>query len=90
MSYFPQGATQLVARNAYSSMDGWWDDVKGGASSVLDFFGKSKQTAGALSVHEQQAAAAAAAAGQKPGLPSWAIPAAIGGGVLLLLVMRKK
>jgi hypothetical protein len=93
-NYFPTGQVQLVSRKGYSDLGGVVDWIKGAASSVLNFYGETQQTAGRAAALEEMAriqAEAAAAAPPPAKMPGWVLPAALGGGALILfLALRKK
>lgn len=91
MSYKSTGNVQLVARQGYNGVGGVWDTVKdigsGAAKGALDFYGSAQQAKGREQAYKEQLAAQQAKGG---GMPSWLLPAAIGGGVLLLVILKKK
>lgn len=90
MSYKSTGNVQLVARQAYNGLDGVWGSIKdigsGAAKGALDFYGSTQQAKGREEAYKAQLAAQQARGG---GTPSWLLPAAIGGGVLLLIALKK-
>lgn len=95
MGYIEVGEerTELIARRGYSDVGGVGDvlskigdTLKAGAGAALDFYGQQQQQTGQLQVYQQQQAAAAAAA-RGGGMPSWALPAAIGGVGLVAVVL---
>lgn len=97
MGYFGIGcsdqSTELAARGGYSAADGFGDVlskigsvIKTGAGAALDLYGQQQQQTGQLTAYQQQQAAAAAAAAGG-GMPSWVVPAAIGGVGLVAVVL---
>ena len=95
MSYFNKvEGTELIARRGYSDMSDWKDTagkIWGGLTGALDFYGDKARAEGAVRAYEQASAAQAAAAQARSSTPSWVLPAALGGGALvLLMVMRDR
>lgn len=93
--------TTLISRPVESAYGGVeealgdvWDTIKGGAGSVLDFFGSGLKAQGAAEALQQQAAAQAAAqaqARQGGGISTTTL--LVGGAVVagvLVLALRKK
>lgn len=94
MSYFSKTeGTELIARRGYSDVAGDWTDtlgnVLGKAGNVLNWYGDKARAEGAVRAYEQAAAAQAAAAQARPSTPSWLLPAALGGGALVLVMAMR-
>lgn len=85
MAYFN---SNLIARRGYAGMSGVLDDilsgVKAGAGAVLDFYGKSEQTAGANAAIAQQNAVLTAALAQQQAQANRGILGGIDGTTLLI------
>ncbi len=96
MSYFPQGETELIAREGYGDLGLSFEDIKSGAGGLLggalSFYGESQKTAGRAAALEEiaRAQAAAAAGRQMGGTPAWLLPVALGGAALVLVLMLRR
>jgi hypothetical protein len=95
MSYFSKTeGVELVARRGYSDVAGDWTDTAGNIlgkiGGVIDWYGEKARAEGAVKAYEQAAAAQMAAAQARPSAPSWLLPAAIGGGALVLFMAMRK
>lgn len=72
-----------------------WDTIKGGAGSVVDFFGNGLKAQGAAAALQQQAAAQAAAQAQAnagksgPSTTTLLVGGAVVAGVLVFALRRK-
>ena len=88
------GSTEIIARQGYSGLGFGLDDITGAFKGALNFYGQSEQAKGAAAAAQQIAIAQAQAAQQQAqkssGMPGWLLPVAIGGGLIALLVLRKK
>lgn len=104
MSYLPQRVASRSTGAVYQdlgvldprALNGWWDSVKeigkDALTGAINVFGEGKKQEGITEAYKAQLEAQAAAqAGRGGGMPSWVLPAAIGGGALILvLALRKK
>lgn len=102
MSYLPQGQAE-EALGVYQdlgvlnprALNGWWDSVKaigkGVVEGAVNVYGEQQKAKGAAEAYRAQLEAQAfAQAAQREEIPKWVIPAAIGGGALLLILLLKR
>lgn len=83
----PYMRNSLISRSGYSGVGDWWDDVSSAAGSVLDFYNKGQQSAGAAQANRDLLLALQAQQ-QGPGIGTIAL---IGGaGLIAFLLLRKK
>jgi hypothetical protein len=90
MSYLPTGSYEQDLGASFTESLTTFGKKAG--SAVLDTFRTLEQQKGREQAFKEQAQMLAAQQGQRPGsgMPSWVIPAAIGGGVLVLILMMRK
>lgn len=97
MSYLPQGQAEeaLGAHQDLGVLDpralnGWWDSVKsigkGVAKGAVSVYGEQQRQEGAAEAYKAQLEAQAT----RKGMPGWVIPAAVGGGALVLILLLKR
>lgn len=104
MSYLPQRVAEQTLGAVHQdlgvlsprALNGWWDSIKtigkDALTGAINVYGEGKKQEGVTEAYKAQLEAQAAAqAGRGGGMPSWVLPAAIGGGALvLILALRKK
>jgi hypothetical protein len=78
----------------YIAQSGFWGTVKSIGSElgtgVINIYGGREREAGAREAMEAQLAAEQARKQAAGGMPSWVLPAAIGGGILAIILLKKK